>query len=87
VAEADVWFGGVKTKQTGKEREFVTPPLEPGQKYKYQVRAVWSEKGVEGEYNRTVEFQAGQSVVVDFTQPGLSEKQPQPEKKEPKVKM
>ena len=31
--DAEVWFGGQKTRQTGAVRRFVSPPLTPGQEY------------------------------------------------------
>lgn len=71
-AEAEVWFGNTKTKQTGLVREFSTPPLEPGQKYNYQIRATWMEQGIENDYNRKVTFVAGENVVIDFTQKGIT---------------
>ncbi len=66
VADADVWFGDHKTKQTGLDRQFVTPPLEPGRKYQYRVRVAWTENGERREAQRTVPVEAGQPLVVDF---------------------
>ena len=52
-----------------------------------EVRAVWKENGKPAEHNQTVEFQAGQNVLVDFTVPGVTEKKAEPEKKPPTDKM
>jgi len=75
-ADAQVWFGGVKTKQSGVTRDFVTPALPAGKKFKYEVRAVWKEQGVDVEHNQTVTFLPGENVVIDFTKPGATEKKP-----------
>src|SRR5262245_62162260 len=32
---------GVPTRQTGAERSFVSPPLEPGREYEYKLISVW----------------------------------------------
>jgi uncharacterized protein (TIGR03000 family) len=66
-ANAEVWFGNVKTKQTGTKRSFVTPPLQPGQKYQYQVRVVWNENGKRRETSRTVYVEVGRPLMLDFT--------------------
>jgi uncharacterized protein (TIGR03000 family) len=79
--DAEVWFAGIKTKQSGLNRDFVTPELEPGKNYKYQVRAIWKDKGVEVEQNRTINFQSGQNVMVDFTGPPMTEQKTDPGKK------
>lgn len=68
-AEAEVWFEGVRTGQTGPSRQFQSPPLEPGHSYTYKVRARWLEDGQEVDQTRKVKVQAGQQVWVDFTQP------------------
>jgi uncharacterized protein (TIGR03000 family) len=46
-ADADVWFQGIKVKQTGTVRFLVTPPLKSGRSYNYEVRATYSENGRE----------------------------------------
>jgi uncharacterized protein (TIGR03000 family) len=68
-AEADVWFGTGKTTQTGATREFVSPPLTPGQEYTYEVRARWTEGGKEVVRERRIDVSAGTWKVVDFTRP------------------
>jgi uncharacterized protein (TIGR03000 family) len=68
-ADAELWFEGQKTNQTGAERTFQSPPLEPGQKYVYDVRARWKENGKEVEQTRKVRVRAGERVTVDFTKP------------------
>src|SRR5205823_10705517 len=41
--DADLWFEGVKTVQTGSARHFISPPLVPGRNFAYQVHAAWIE--------------------------------------------
>jgi uncharacterized protein (TIGR03000 family) len=67
VADAEVWFEGDKTKQTGTLRSFVSPALKPGAPYTYHVKARWQVDGTPFEQSRTVVVQAGQAVTVDFT--------------------
>jgi uncharacterized protein (TIGR03000 family) len=68
-AEAEVWFGTGKTAQSGARREFVSPPLTPGQVYTYRVRARWTEGGKEVVQERQVDVSAGSWKGVDFTRP------------------
>src|SRR5262249_26327995 len=42
---AEVWFSGDKTTSTGGFRSFVTPPLESGHNFAYQLRVRWMEDG------------------------------------------
>ena len=65
-ADAEVWFEGVKTKQTGTERRFVSPPVLPG-RYTYDIRATWKENGREVTRSRRVAVQAGGTYRVDLT--------------------
>jgi uncharacterized protein (TIGR03000 family) len=68
-ADAEVWFGSGKTRQTGELREFVSPELEPGRDYTYEVKARWTENGKEVVRTRTFDVSAGAWLVVDFTRP------------------
>lgn len=43
-ANAEVWFSGEKTQQTGTDRRFVTPALEQGHRYAYQIKVRWTDK-------------------------------------------
>jgi uncharacterized protein (TIGR03000 family) len=66
-ADAKVWFQGQPTKQTGKVREFESPPLTPGTEYTYRIRATWLSGGKEVTRNETVTIHSGARVQVDFT--------------------
>jgi uncharacterized protein (TIGR03000 family) len=65
--DAEVWFDGVKTQQAGPTREFVSPPLTPGQAYTYRVRARWTENGKPVEQERDIRVRANQQTVETFT--------------------
>ena len=43
--DAQLWIGDYQTKQRGMLRHFQSPSLEPGSKYRYMARVVWSEDG------------------------------------------
>jgi uncharacterized protein (TIGR03000 family) len=68
-ADAEVWFEGVKTTQTGPVRDFVSPPLDTGKSCFYQVRTRWTENGRMVEQTRKVNVRANAWIVVDFTRP------------------
>ncbi len=68
-ADAVVRFDGEKTNQTGAERHFVSPPLQPGHNYAYDVQAQWKENGHEVTRDRHVTVHAGQVVNLSFTEP------------------
>ena len=65
-ANAEVWLDGQPTSQRGMERTFVTPRLNSGRTYTYEVKARWMDNGQPVEQTRTVRFQTGQTVHVDF---------------------
>jgi uncharacterized protein (TIGR03000 family) len=64
--DAEVFFQGSKTNQTGITRDFVSPPLGKGL-YSYQVRARWTANGEPVTMSRKVQVRAGERVRVDFT--------------------
>jgi uncharacterized protein (TIGR03000 family) len=66
-ANAQVWFNDVATAQTGTQRRFMTPPLNPDNNYHYQVRARWTEDGQPVEKTRYVNVIAGQVRMVSFS--------------------
>src|SRR5262249_61399111 len=61
---AQVFFDGEKTSQRGQFRRFVTPALEQGQNYTYEIRAVWDDNGNKVERTRKVQVRAGQQSSV-----------------------
>jgi uncharacterized protein (TIGR03000 family) len=64
---AEVWFEGVLMKQTGMERHFVTPELEPGSVYTMEIRVRWNDAGGK-QQTRTerIDVRAGALQAVDF---------------------
>jgi uncharacterized protein (TIGR03000 family) len=66
---ADLWFNGTKTKQSGPQREFVSPELDPEKRYNYEVKVRWKENGKEVEQVRQVHVKANDWMTVDFTKP------------------
>jgi uncharacterized protein (TIGR03000 family) len=66
---AELWLEGVKTKQAGTVRPFVTPALTPGKTYVYEVRARWEENGQQVEQKKTIALQAGSQMDVKFPLP------------------
>jgi len=68
-ANAEIWFEGNKMTSTGSVREFQSPPLTPGKRYTYEVRARWKENGQEVTQTQQVEVTAGTRVNVQFPEP------------------
>jgi uncharacterized protein (TIGR03000 family) len=66
---AEVFVDGVKTAQTGLDRTFESPPLEPGKQYRYELTARWVEGGAPREMKKAVVGAPGEVVRVDFTMP------------------
>jgi uncharacterized protein (TIGR03000 family) len=66
---AVIWFDGDKRTETGSLREFVTPPLPPGQRYTYEIKAQWVENGREVLQTRKVDIYAGDRLMVNLLTP------------------
>jgi uncharacterized protein (TIGR03000 family) len=72
-ADARLWFQDTPTANTGPVREFNSPPLTPGGRYTYDVRATWTENGREVTQTQRIGVTAGAYVDVDFpVQPGAT---------------
>jgi uncharacterized protein (TIGR03000 family) len=65
-ADAEIWFGDVKTTQTGTFRRFVSPPVTPRYEYTYEVRARWHQDGREVFHSHRITFHAGENVNIAF---------------------
>lgn len=76
--DAQVWVADMPTKQQGMERQFYSPPLQPGQTYSYTIKARWMDGGRPIEGERQVNIQAGQAVTVDFRGSSPGENLPPP---------
>jgi len=75
---AEVFVDGVKSKQTGTLREFVSPPLTPGQTYIYTLRARWKENGKPVEQSQEVGVTSGSRTELVFPVPPAREPLPAP---------
>jgi uncharacterized protein (TIGR03000 family) len=67
--DAAVWFGDVRTEQTGALRLFESPPLAPGKEYVYTVRVAWQEAGNQVEESRDMTVRAGEQLTATFPLP------------------
>jgi uncharacterized protein (TIGR03000 family) len=85
-ANAEVWFGGYKTTQTGTNRLFYSPPLNPKDNYSYQVRARWTDNGAVKDYTEYVPVHAGETVTVNFFRPRQSSETSRPGEPRPQSK-
>jgi uncharacterized protein (TIGR03000 family) len=65
-ANAQVWFDGQKTAQSGTSRVFHSPSLKPGVAYMYLVRAKWPESRGEMEQVQTITVRAGERARIAF---------------------
>ena len=66
-ANAQVWIQHTPMTATGTERAFVSPPLEPGKSYDYELIARWYDTtGKEHADTRQVRLEAGQTARVSF---------------------
>jgi uncharacterized protein (TIGR03000 family) len=71
-ADAELWFDGTKTVSTGPVRLFHSPPLEPGRRYTYDIRARWQEDGRDVTQTQTVPVTAGADHNVSFPLPSAA---------------
>ncbi|HEY8503457.1 MAG TPA: TIGR03000 domain-containing protein [Gemmataceae bacterium] len=68
---AEVWIDGEPmADQTGAVRQFVTPPLDPGKTYTYEVRVRWMAGDQPREQVRTITFRAGDEKSLMILAPG-----------------
>jgi uncharacterized protein (TIGR03000 family) len=58
-SHAVFWVEGIRTRSTGRTRYFQSPPLLPGRKYNYRIRAAWIEDGHWVSQTRMVPVEAG----------------------------
>lgn len=68
-ADAEVFFDGEPTTQKGSERLFISPPLQAGKKYHYEIRARWKDNGKPVERTRRVAVSGGVTARVDLRTP------------------
>jgi uncharacterized protein (TIGR03000 family) len=66
VFDAEVWFNGEQSTSQGWTRVFKSPPLDPGFKYEFTVRARWQENAQVTTVEQRVRVTAGDQVLVDL---------------------
>src|SRR5262249_59071940 len=64
--DAQLYFDGSLTTQVGDTRTFVTPPLQAGSTYSYQLKAEALRGGKVVSQSRKVEVKAGQTTRLSF---------------------
>src|SRR5262249_40372223 len=69
-AGARLWFDGHETTQTGAERVFASPPLEPGRDFAYDVRAQWRDGEKMVERTRRLAVRAGDRIDLNLVESG-----------------
>lgn len=67
--DARVYFQGVPTAPTGTDRDYTSPPLAVGRRYRYDVQAIWYDGTRRVVEDRQVMLRAGDRVDVDFFSP------------------
>jgi uncharacterized protein (TIGR03000 family) len=75
-AEAKLTVDGVVTKSTSSVRRFVSPTLQPGQDYVYNLKAEVVRDGQTVAVNRAVTVRAGQetNVSLEFAEGSVAQK-------------
>jgi uncharacterized protein (TIGR03000 family) len=68
-ADAKLWLNGRPTRSTGAEREFLSPELEVGTTYAYEVKARWLRDGRPVEETRQIRVRANKTATVYFGDP------------------
>jgi len=69
-ADAILTIDGQSTKSTSANRRFITPPLEPGRTYHYDLKAVFVRDDVTVTLRKTVTVVAGRQTTVSLVVPG-----------------
>jgi len=64
--DARLTINGAQMQQTGTDRVFESPPLEPNKSYTYTLQATWMDNGREVTRQQEVNVQPGQEAVAVF---------------------
>jgi uncharacterized protein (TIGR03000 family) len=64
--DAQIWIDDFQSKQKGEVRQFESPPLKPGQDFKYTVRVNWFEDGRPVSQARVLHVHAGEVQCIDL---------------------
>jgi uncharacterized protein (TIGR03000 family) len=67
--DAQILIDGTPTRIRGVQRQYYSPPLDPGKVYTYELTAKFMEDGKEVTQTKKQEVRAGQQYTLDFTKP------------------
>jgi uncharacterized protein (TIGR03000 family) len=65
-ANAKIWIENSPTGRAGRQRHFVSPPIQPGRDYSYDIQVKWEESGREVSQKRHITVHAGDVVNLTF---------------------
>jgi uncharacterized protein (TIGR03000 family) len=65
-ADAKIWIEGSSTGQGGSQRQFVSPPIQPGHDYTYRIQVRWNQDGHEVTSEREIPVHAGDVINLTF---------------------
>jgi uncharacterized protein (TIGR03000 family) len=65
-SDARVYFDDSATTETGADRVYTTPALDPAKSYTYTIRATWTTDGQPVSRSKEVKIQPGKDTTVDF---------------------
>jgi|GEM_PF-1032227 len=73
-ADAELWLNGKRMSRTGPERDFITPQLQEGETYAYQVKARWTQDGRSQEETIEVKVRANKTTNVRLGEASLAKR-------------
>jgi len=73
-ADAELWLNGKRMTRTGTEREFITPQLQDGETYAYQIKARWTQDGRPQEETIEVKVRANKTTNVRLGESSLAKR-------------
>jgi uncharacterized protein (TIGR03000 family) len=65
-SSAEVLIQGKKMKETGTDRQFTLPPLDPQKTYDYDVRVTWSDNGRQISDTHHLKVRAGDQKSISY---------------------
>jgi uncharacterized protein (TIGR03000 family) len=71
-ANATIFFQGARTQQSGMNRWFESPVINPGFNYSYEVVATWRENDREVNHRRVIPVQPGDLLEIRFTRDAVT---------------
>ena len=66
-AEAKIWVEGTMIVQTGTQRQLVSPPVQPGHEYTYDIQVSWQQDGREVTRKSHITVHAGDVINLTFS--------------------